>query len=144
MRKQVSFNTGVALLILLYSYTAISKLLDQYRFVFQMKLSPFSLVSGFAQTWGWIVPAAELVIVFMLCIEKLQKYGLYCSLALLVLFETYIAGLLMAGLKLPCACGGVIALMSWKMHVAFNAVFIMINITTIRLQSRDAITARNG
>lgn len=137
MRRQYLFNIGIALLILLYSYTAISKLLDQYRFVFQMKLSPFSLVRDFATAWGWIVPIAELAIVIMLCIVKAQKQALYFSLALLVVFEIYIVGMLMTGLKLPCACGGVIAFMSWKIHVLFNAIFITINIISISLFNKE-------
>lgn len=139
MRRQHLFNIGIALLILLYSYTAISKFLDQYRFVFQMKLSPFSLVKNFAALLGWIVPMIEIGIVIGLCFDKTQKQTLYFSLALLMIFEIYIVGMLMTGLKLPCACGGVIAFMSWKAHVLFNFLFITINIIAIRLLRKERL-----
>lgn len=142
MKRQVLLHISIALLILLYSYTALSKVLDQYRFVFQMKLSPFSLVKNFAAIWGWIIPLLEIAIVLMLCFERTQRQALYLSIVLFLIFEIYIVGMLMTGLKLPCACGGVIAFMSWKMHVLFNAIFMIINITAIRLQSRKAITAK--
>lgn len=140
MKRQIILNICIALMILLYSYTALSKYLDQYRFVFQMKLSPFVLVKEFAAFWGWFIPLTEIAIVIGVCIEKLQKYALTASVILLIAFEVYIIGMLMTGLKLPCACGGVIAFMSWKMHVLFNAIFITINIIAIRLQSRNAVT----
>ena len=139
MKKQIILNICIALLILLFSYTAISKFLDQYRFVFQMKLSPFSLVRNFAQLWGWVVPLIEFIIVVSLLIEKTQKIALIVSLILLIIFELYIIGMLMTGLKLPCACGGVIAFMSWKVHVLFNAIFITINIVAIRLLKSEKL-----
>jgi len=139
MRRQHLLNIGIALLILLYSYTAISKFLDQYRFVFQMKLSPFSLVKNFAPLWGWFIPVTEIGIVLGLCFEKSQKKALIISLGLLSIFEIYIVGMLMTGLKLPCACGGVIAFMSWKVHVLFNAIFITINILTIRFSKGERL-----
>ena len=133
MNRQHLLNIGIALLILLFSYTAISKLLDQYRFVFQMKLSPFLLVKSFAPLWGWFIPLTEIVIVIGLCFEKTQKLALHLSLGLLLAFEIYIVGMLMTGLKLPCACGGVITFMSWKVHVLFNVFFITINTIAIAL-----------
>ena|ERR1700748_2767116 len=137
MKKSIILTTCLALLILLYSYTAVSKFLDQYRFVFQMKLSPFFLVHQFASVLGWIVPFIELAIVAGLCFERWQRPALVGSVALLTIFEIYIIGMLMTGLHLPCACGGVIAFMSWKMHVLFNAVFITINIIAIRLSRQN-------
>jgi putative oxidoreductase len=139
MKRQHLLNIGIALLLLLYSYTAISKFLDQYRYVFQMKLSPFSLVKNFAQFWGWFIPLTEITIVIGLCFEKTKKQALMISLGLLIIFEIYIVGMLMTGLKLPCACGGVIAFMSWKVHVLFNAIFITINIVAIRLLRTEKI-----
>jgi putative oxidoreductase len=132
MKRQLLFNICLGLLILLYSYTAVSKFLDQYRFVFQMKLSPFSLIKNFAPFLGVFIPLLEVGIVVGLSIEKIQKFALLTSLGLLLIFETYIVGMLMTGLKLPCACGGVIAFMSWPMHVLFNAFFITTNFIAIR------------
>jgi len=36
-------DIALGLLMLLYSYTAMSKLLEQEMFIFQMKLSPFPM-----------------------------------------------------------------------------------------------------
>lgn len=139
MKRKFILATCIALLTLLFSYTAISKFLDQYRFVFQMKLAPFELVKNFAPFWGWTIPLLEIAIVAGLLIENMQKVTLWVSLLLLITFEIYILGMLMTGLKLPCACGGVIAFMSWKVHVFFNAVFITINIVALRLLSKDRL-----
>lgn len=139
MKRQLILNICIALLILLFSYTAISKFLDQYRFVFQMKLSPFGLVQRFAPFWGWTIPLLEVAIVAGLLIESMQKIALVISLVLLISFEIYIVGMLLTGLQLPCACGGVIAFMSWKVHVLFNAFFILVNIVAIRIIGNERL-----
>jgi hypothetical protein len=126
MNKPLIQLVCVALLILLFTYTGVSKLLDHYRFVFQMRLSPLVPVKMAAPILGWVVPVLELAIGLLM--EKWRRISLYVSLVLLSLFEVYIIAMLLSGIKLPCACGGVIAFMSWKQHVLFNACFIALNV----------------
>lgn len=113
------------LLVLLFSYTAFSKLLEHDKFIFQMNLSPFPLMPDFAVPLAWILPQVELVIVVLLLYPVYHRAGLIASIALLLVFEIYIAGMMFSGLKLPCTCGGIISKMSWGAHLAFNAFFIL-------------------
>jgi putative oxidoreductase len=132
MKRAILTNVCVALLIVLFSYTAISKFLDHYRFVFQMRLSPLFLVKDLASFWGVFIPLLEIGIVVGLLFEITKKMALITSLSLLFIFELYIVAMLLTGLKLPCSCGGVIAFMSWRMHILFNAIFIIINIAALK------------
>jgi hypothetical protein len=55
----------------------------------------------------------------------------------MILFTAYIIGLFSIDKELPCSCGGIIALLSWKQHLVFNSVFILLNALAIRLQKKE-------
>jgi putative oxidoreductase len=114
------------LLIMLFTYTALSKLLEQDIFVFQMKLSPVKFMAQWATILGWLVPLVELFIVGLLLIRDFRTTGLYLSFFLLLAFEIYISAMLLSGLSLPCTCGGVISRLGWKGHLLFNAAFMLV------------------
>jgi len=125
-------DIALGLLMLLFSYTAMSKLLEQEMFIFQMKLSPFPMMDKLAPLLAWFLPISELLIVCFLFFKKSRKLGLILSIALLSLFELYILWMLFSGLHLPCTCGGLMAKLSWKGHLAFNAMFILLSFIALR------------
>ncbi|MDO3627561.1 MauE/DoxX family redox-associated membrane protein [Mucilaginibacter sp. BT774] len=129
------------LLIILFAYTATSKFLDYYRFVFQMRLAPFPLIKMFAPAIGWIMPLLEWMLVIALGIGIIYPRRLlrplWMSLFLFLLFEVYISVMLLSGLRLPCTCGGVISEMSWSGHLIFNAVFLLLNGIALWLHKKD-------
>lgn len=112
-------------LMLLFSYTAISKLLEQDTFIFQMKLSPLTLMKTLAPMLAWLLPFTELTVVCLLFSERYRRVGLWYSIVLFSIFEIYIAGMLISKQHLPCTCGGIISMLSWKGHLVFNAAFIV-------------------
>jgi len=126
MRRDIVTEIVVCLLILLFAYTATSKLINHNQFVVQMEISPLPLIRMFALDFGWFIPIIELTLVFFLLIARLRLYGLYGSLILLSIFELYIMGMLLSGYHLPCSCGGIIGTMSWRAHLVFNATFIFL------------------
>ena len=121
--KAISFM-ALLLLIMLWLYTGMDKILENEKFVFQMGLSPLGLVAYNNQLLGWVVPVIELALACALAIEKTRRVGLFASIFLLFVFEFYIAAMLLSHSELPCACGGVVALMSWRGHLLFNLFFI--------------------
>jgi putative oxidoreductase len=140
--KKISFTDFISiLLVLLFVYTATSKILDYDRFVFQMKHTPAPLMHFAAGTLGWIIPAIEigLVLVLLLGIFRpdIQSMALFCSLLLLTAFEIYIALMLGSGLNLPCSCGGIVSAMSWKQHLFFNAFVIGLISLAINLKNKS-------
>ncbi len=135
--KGLKFKEVVAMfLILLFSYTASNKLIEHARFVFQMRLSPLSPIRMFAPFLSWAVPIVELGITTILTIElfmteHLLNKGLWASLILVSLFEIYITAIFFSGKDLPCACGGIISLLSWKGHALFNGLVIILIATAL-------------
>ncbi|NCI49689.1 hypothetical protein GWC95_07135 [Sediminibacterium roseum] len=119
-----------AIFILVFVYTAISKLLSMDAFIKVLHQS--ALLSRFAGWVGWGLPFVELVVSALLVFPETRKAGLLISLGLMVLFTAYIGWMIVYEPKLPCSCGGVIRYMSWRTHLVFNSVLIVLAITGIR------------
>jgi len=118
-----------SLLILLFTYTAVSKLSDYTHFVRVLGESP--LIHNGADMIGWLLPVTELVIVLLLFFPLTKKAGFVISFFLLLLFTLYLIYMLLFAAELPCSCGGVISKMSWKQHVWFNVFFIGVSVLGI-------------
>lgn len=137
MKKLPVVQIVSSLLIILYAYTAISKLLTYRTFARTVSESP--LIHKGADTIAWLLPVAELVVVLLLFFERSRKIGLYASLVLLVVFTLYLLYMVLFVADLPCSCGGVISKMSWQQHVWFNLFFIgltMLGLYAIRRQQQ--------
>lgn len=134
MKKLNFISIVVALYILLFSYTAVSKFLDYELFVFQMKLAPLPLMPTIAPLIGILLPLVELAFCILLLTERWQVLALKSSVVLMTIFEIYIVAMLFTGKELPCTCGGIISTMGWKQHLLFNGFFIMIGLLAIYFQ----------
>lgn len=134
-RRNIIIEIISALFIVLFVYTAMSKLSDYRFFVAQLNTHPG--IGPYANTLAWLVPTAELLIVAMLMIPRTKIMGLYSSLAIMTAFTIYLLLMLKYGENLPCSCGGVIKYMTWREHVAFNSGFIILALFALWLrQSR--------
>ncbi|WP_316787799.1 MauE/DoxX family redox-associated membrane protein [Pedobacter frigoris] len=135
MRAQKIFTElTIFLLILLWVYAAVSKLLDYNAFTIQLGQSP--LLTSFASTLAILVPVIELIIAVLLLRKRTAVAGLYCSLFLLVLFTCYLFAILNFSTSVPCSCGGIIGRFSWYTHILFNLFFIAINFVEILMQQK--------
>ena len=114
-----------SLLILLFAYTAISKILDFNKF--RRVLSESPLIHNGAGIIAWLLPATELLIVLLLFLPRYRITGLWISLGMLTVFTGYLFYMLLFASHLPCSCGGVLSSLSWKEHLVFNVVFLGIN-----------------
>ena len=135
-RKNLAVEIISSLLILLFVYTALSKLLDFDTFKLQLSKSPF--ITDFASTVAWALPVGELLVGLALVFKKTRLLGLYASLFLMTMFTAYIYAMLHYSYDLPCSCGGIISKMSWTQHLWFNAGFVGLSIVGIVLQSKQA------
>lgn len=131
-----------SLLILLFVYAAMSKLLEYPLFVAQLHTHPY--LKLFAGLLAWMVPAAEIITSILLIFALTRLTGLYASALLLIVFTTYLALMLLTDKNLPCSCGGVISGMSWRQHVVFNLFFIALSITGIVLMKNRNRTAKSS
>jgi hypothetical protein len=131
MKRIVTTELISSLLIFLFGYTAISKLLSIDRFEAVLGQSP--LISSGAALLAWQIPLAELAIVLLLIFSSTRKMGLWVSAILLSFFTIYLFYMVLFSPHLPCSCGGVISSMSWPVHIGFNVVCIAITVAGIRI-----------
>jgi len=133
MKRNLVIEIISSLLILLFVYTGVSKLLDFSNFHLQLSKSPF--ITAFADPVAWTIPAGELLVALALIFKRTRLLGLYASLFLMTMFTAYIYAMLHYSYDLPCSCGGIISKMSWTQHLWFNAGFVILCISGILLQS---------
>jgi hypothetical protein len=131
MKRIVTTELISSLLIFLFGYTAISKLLSIDRFEAVLEQSP--LISSGAALLSWQIPLAELSIVLLLIFSATKRLGLWASVLLLSVFTVYLVYMVLFSPHLPCSCGGVISTMSWPVHIGFNVVCI--GLTVVGLHS---------
>ncbi|QDW24256.1 MauE/DoxX family redox-associated membrane protein [Pedobacter sp. KBS0701] len=129
-----------AAFILLWVYTAGSKLADFQSYKQEMNLQVFS--PDFTAVLLNAIPLIEILSAILLLIKKTNQLGLVLSLLLMLAFTGYIV-LIISGYfpKTPCSCGGVIKAMGWKAHLIFNIFFLSAAILSLfiklKLEVRD-------
>jgi len=130
-----------ALLIILFVYTGINKLMDFNNMKFQMGRSPF--IQNYSSFIAYTMPPGELLIALALIIKKTRLIGLYASFALMFLFTGYIWLMLNYAYDLPCSCGGVLAQMSWQDHLVFNSAFTVLALVGVILHAKQVQVEKN-
>ncbi|MEO6134153.1 MAG: MauE/DoxX family redox-associated membrane protein [Ginsengibacter sp.] len=130
------------LLIFLFTYTGISKMLDHATFEVTLLQSP--LAKNYRTIISWTVPVIELITVGFLLIEKSRRMGLWLSLFLMVVFTFYIGYMILFIPNLPCSCGGILKELSWRNHLLLNGlILISIFISLASLNNYKFFTAIN-
>lgn len=126
-----------ALFILLFVYTATTKLIEHESFKAVLSQSP--LIGIRASALSWVLPILELFTAMLLFIPSFRKWGFISSLLLMLLFTIYITYMISFAINIPCSCGGVISLMTWSQHLIFNIFFTALAAIALRLTLRNKL-----
>ena len=121
VNKTLIIEIIAALFILLFVYTAITKLMNRERFSAVLSQSP--LIGTTSTILSYLLPIVELTIVLFLFIPSLRVWGFASSLFLMLIFTFYIIYMIFFTPNLPCSCGGVLEKMTWRQHLLFNIFF---------------------
>jgi len=143
MMKPFLRSLPVALLILLFVYAATTKLTSFAEFKIQLYRQ--TIPHEVAAILAFVIPATELAAVALLFFGKTMLKGLYLSLSLLSVFSLYITLVVLHfWSRVPCPCGGILGHMTWTVHLAFNLLFIAVNLIAIHIQIRErrAVTSQ--
>lgn len=131
--KKILIEILAALLVMMFLYAGLVKVLNFPKFIFDMNNQPFPneltplLIAG--------VLGSELLIVGLLLFKKTRLKGFYLSAIVLVLFTIYITLIqLHVFAYVPCSCGGIIENFTWWQHFFFNLAFLLISIAGIILE----------
>lgn len=130
------------LLVILFIYTAASKLLKLPEFRDQMLNQ--EIPKWLAEVLIIALPPFEILTALLLVIPSARLTGLWISAALLFLFTGYI-GLVVMGFysRTPCSCGGVFSSMGWNTHLLFNLFFLLSTCYAILLMYRERRSRQN-
>jgi uncharacterized membrane protein YphA (DoxX/SURF4 family) len=140
MKKNTIVEVISAVLVFLFIYAAVSKLLDFDKFKYQISQSPF--ITNISRFVVWAIPIGELLISVALVVRRTRSAGLYSAFFLMLLFTGYIFIMLRYSPYLPCSCGGVLSGMSWKQHFVFNLAFTGLSLSGIVLQDMNSRKSR--
>lgn len=120
-----------AVLIVLWIYVGITKLIDHRSVVWQMSTNPvFKSIPILAAFGG---PILELIIALLLVIKKTRLIGLYASFILMFFFTVYVTYLMLYLPNLPCSCGGIISELNWQQHLILNILLTILSLVAIIL-----------
>jgi len=138
MKATKTIRDGIVfLLILLFVYAAVFKLLDFKNFKHYIDLySPFGkYISG---TMALGIPLVEICVACLLFLPRYTLIGLYASLMLMVGFTIYIGYYVISNTPhRPCLCGGILNNMGWTEHLFFNIAFTALVLVGILVHSRQ-------
>ena len=135
--KLIAVEIISILLIVLFVYAALSKLLEFQNFQAQLGQSP--LLSAYTGFISYTVLAVEFTIALLLAIPKTRFIGLFSSFALMLVFTAYIIVILNYSSFVPCSCGGILEQLGWKEHLIFNIAFTLLAAIATLFLSEDRI-----
>ena len=136
MKTNQILQVIASLLIMLFVYTAMTKLLDFEQFKAQMynQTLPHEVATILILT----LPEIEILTALLLLFQSTRSYGLYLSGILMIFFTGYIALILMNYFgRVHCSCGGVIKALGWKMHLILNIFFLLLSVLGIFIINRE-------
>lgn len=122
--KRIIFEVIINAFVLLFIYTAVSKIMTFH--TFNMVLHRSVLIKHFSAFVAYAIPAIEILLSILLIIPKTKRVAIIGSFILMIVFTAYLVYMVYSGAKLTCNCGGVISSMTWKQHILFNISFILL------------------
>lgn len=135
MLKRTIPSVVALLLVVLFLYTGISKLMEYTVFKEQIGASP--ILHPIAPFIAWSLPLAEFAVAVLLFIPAWRLWGLYASFILMLAFTGYVIAIVSFSKELPCSCGGVLQEMSWSQHIVFNIVFTLLALLAALLERKQ-------
>ena len=141
MKKTWIIDIIAILLMILFLYTGISKIMENKVFKEQLAESP--VLSPVASIIAIGLPLAEIVVSILLLLPARRLIGFYSSSILMTAFTLYVIIVLGSSKQLPCSCGGIMAELSWTQHLFVNIVFTAMAVMGTFMERRKQIYPLN-
>jgi putative oxidoreductase len=128
MTRQTINNICAGLLIILFVYTGIFKILTPG--IMEMDLSKPEqpeIVKKLSTILAYGIPLLELLIALLLLFPKYRRIGFLSAFFLMLIFTGYVVYILYnysKGIQRPCTCGGIFRKLSWENHLIVNILFV--------------------
>lgn len=131
------------LLCCTFLYAVMIKGLSFGHFVSEMKKSPIlEPYDTFVIAIG--VLFFELAAAVLLSFRATEKYGLYLSFFIMLIFSAYLYILYTKYPNAPCSCGGILGSLPYPVHIGFNITLTLLSLAMIvftqKQKKRDNIS----
>jgi len=137
MKKELIYELITGLLVLLFLYTGLSKLLDFKAFELSMRFQ--HLPDWITTPAIYTLPTTEIIVAGLLITEKSRMIGLYAFIALMFIFTLYAGAVLINLFPIaPCPCGGAIKSLGWPQHFLLNLAFLGLALANLFFYNRQA------
>jgi uncharacterized membrane protein YphA (DoxX/SURF4 family) len=108
-----------AVLVSLFIYTGLYKLIDFSEFSSQMHNQP--LPRWLTSLATWTIPCIELFIAALLLFDKSRKCGFMLAFLLVTVYTVYVTLILSDAFEyIPCSCTGIAKQLNWTTHLIIN------------------------
>ncbi|MDO6433310.1 hypothetical protein Q4E93_22050 [Flavitalea sp. BT771] len=135
-KKQIILEIAGGLIILLFTYASLSKLLAFRHFIQALNNQPLPKAWTLPLAYG--ILTAEITTIMMLVIPSSRKWGFVLATLVMLMFTSYTSIILLHTFSyIPCSCGGVVELLSWKQHLVLNVLFLAVSILGSRLSFQE-------
>lgn len=133
----------IALLILLWIYSGVSKLIESEETQLQILNQVFPKALSRAILWS--ISIIEILAAFLLSFRTSRQAGIIISVALMGVFNLYIVAVVQGLFRYtPCSCGGIIANLSWSQHLIFNACFLVLALYALVINLKERRSEKNN
>lgn len=134
--RKIFIEIITSIFILLFVYTAVSKIAKFEEFDNVLKASP--LIGSLHYVIALSIPISELIISALLFFPKTRRIGLYSTLILMSTFTIYLGYMIVFTPDKPCNCGGIISSLSWTQHLILNLLLTISSFLAIRFLKKTA------
>lgn len=123
----------IILLIVVFAYPGMSKLLEIKKFEEQLSFSPLlpDLITPYL---AWIIPILMLIVSGFLLIRKIRTIVIKAYIGLMGLFTLYIIAILSVASFIPCSCIGFSDRLSWKQQLIMNIIVLILSLSTLNFR----------
>lgn len=129
-------NVIIFYLVLLFTYSSITKLLDA-SLVPIITNEPLLFDTDLADIMAKIIPGIELLIALLLGLQKTKTIGLLGATFILISYSIYVSWNLNHGYEMPCSCTGPISYLSWTQYLYFNIINLTLIFSGLYLLKRN-------
>ena len=132
MNKNRFISISKILLMVMFAYAGIFKIVDITLFESQMKESPL-IPQLLIPTLAISLPIFELLLAILLMYDKYNSMSLTLSFITMLFFSLYLIMLVSLYENVPCTCGGILGKLGYTEHIIFNLFFLTISGVTFYL-----------
>lgn len=124
--KNLIAETIIFLLLLMWAYTFVSKLIDFD--TFERQINGAYLLSALGSALPYVLQILHLSIVVLLIKKSWRKIGLITSLFILLIYTAYLVYILKFAPTIPCSCISLFRGWNWDDQLWINLAVITLNI----------------